>query len=64
MNGNDQRLDLSDYPTEENRIQEFKKNYPQYADERFEICDNGDVFVHGNCAYPLIIRKAVDIQEQ
>ena len=42
------------------RIQEFKDKYPEYANERFEVCDNGDVFVHGNCAYPLIIRKAVN----
>lgn len=41
------------------RIEDFKEKYPQYANERFEICDNGDVYVHGNCAYPLIIRKAV-----
>ena len=44
----------------DDRIQEFKDKYPQYTDERFEICDNGDVYVHGNCAYPLIIKKAVE----
>ena len=42
------------------RIEDFKEKYPQYTNEHFEICDNGDVYVHGNCAYPLIIRKAVD----
>ena len=41
------------------RKQEFIEKYPQYKNERFEICDNGDVYVHGNCAYPLIIRKAI-----
>lgn len=46
--------------TIDDRIEEFKEKHPQYADERFEICDNGDVFIHGNCAYPLIIRKAIE----
>lgn len=43
----------------DNRIAEFQEKYPEYVNERFEICENGDVYVHGNCAYPLILRQAV-----
>lgn len=33
---------------------EFIKKHPEYRYEHIEICENGDVFVHGNCAYPII----------
>lgn len=54
-------MDMDDYYQGDiKRIENFKEAYPQYANEYFEICDNGTVFVHGNCAYPLIIKNAVE----
>ena len=49
---------------DDSRIEDFQEKHPQYANERFEICDNGDVYVHGNCAYPIIIKNAVSKLEK
>ena len=43
----------------DDRNEEFCDRFPQYANERFELCDNGDAYVHGNCAYPIILKHAV-----
>lgn len=39
---------------------EFIERNVEYANERIEICENGDVFVHGNCAYPIIFYGEVE----
>ena len=42
---------------------QFIKQYPEYKGERLEICANGSVYVHGNCAYPLIIKGFTSYNE-
>ncbi len=43
----------------DDRNAEFCEKYPEYAGEWFELSDNGTAYVHGNCAYPLVIKDAV-----
>ena len=40
---------------QQKRLELFFEDYPEYKNERCEISDDGTVYVHGNCAYPLII---------
>lgn len=41
------------------RLEDFLEKYPEYRGERIELTDNGTAYIHGNCAYPLIIKNAV-----
>ena len=43
---------------EQSTLDCFLGRYPEYSGARIEVCDNGDVFVHGG-AYPLIFRREV-----
>lgn len=46
------------------RLELFFEGYPEYKKERCEIADDGTVYVHGNCAYPLIIKTNYKIGVQ
>ena len=52
-------LDKRNNGMNDERQKIFETEYPQYADKRYELCDDGTVYVHGNCAYPIILKNAV-----
>ncbi len=52
-------IDKKNNGMNDKRQEMFEKCYPEYANEWYELCDDGTVFVHGNCAYPIILKNAV-----
>ena len=39
-------------------LDDFIEQYPEYENDRLEVTEQGKVYVHGNSAYPLIIKHA------
>ena len=56
-------IDMSFWEWSEYVRKKFVKQYPEYKGERLEICEDGSVYVHGNCAYPLIIKGFTSYNE-
>ena len=44
-------------------LDDFIEQYPDYAKLRIEVTEQGKVYVHGNCAYPLIIKHAPSYEQ-
>ena len=52
-------IDKKNNGMNDERQEIFEERFPQYANERYELCDDGTAYVHGNCAYPIILKGAV-----
>lgn len=44
-------------------LDDFLEQYPEYKGERIEVDEFGKVYIHGNCAYPLIVKHAPTYEE-